>query len=225
MLELQHPYIAVDVRGKASYGGGQQFSPDPMLRRCGCGVVAATDLLLYLSTWHPNGAAEYYEGLLGSEPIPFPAYVTCLSRMNRRYFPMIPHAGINGVMLMAGMERFFRDQNMPYTARWCFSADKLWARMEHMLREDFPVITSVGPNFPQIWGKKRVRFYIQSAPGQFIPAGGAKQHYFTVTGMDRDWLRISSWGRMYYLRRQEFEEYTHRDSLRFVSNILLVDKK
>ena len=43
--------------------------------------------------------------------------------------------------------------------------------------------------------------------------------------MDEDWLRISSWGRLYYINRQDFEEYIHRYSLSFVSNVLLVERK
>ena len=89
-----------------------------------------------------------------------------------------------------------------------------------MLRQDIPVIMSVGPNFPKLWGKRRVRFYVRIEGRGYIPAAAAKQHYFTVTGMDEDWLQISSWGRLYYLNRREFEEYTRRYSLDFVSNIL-----
>ena len=43
--------------------------------------------------------------------------------------------------------------------------------------------------------------------------------------MDDEWLRISSWGRLYYLKRSEFEEYVHKYSLGFTSNILLVEKR
>ena len=46
MLSLQHPYISIALPHGKSYGGGQQLSRDAMLRRCGCGVVAAADLLL-----------------------------------------------------------------------------------------------------------------------------------------------------------------------------------
>ena len=225
MLELQHPYISVDVHGKNSYGGGQQFSDNPMIRRCGCGIIAANDLLLYLSSWQMQGSVAFFDSLPETRPIPLPAYTTCISRMNQRYFPMIPYAGINGLMLMAGVRRFLQEQQMPYSARWCFSPGSLWQRTEKMLRQDIPVIMSVGPNFPQIWGKRRVRFYIQSGPDSFTPAAGARQHYFTVTGMDEDWLRISSWGQLYYINRQDFEEYIHRYSLSFVSNVLLVERK
>lgn len=225
MLELQHPYILVDVHGRLSYGGGQQLSKNPMIRRCGCGVVAATDLLLYLTRWHSHGAVDYFAGLLTDEAVPLPVYDALLRNLSRREFPMIPYAGINGVMLMAGMQLFFRRHGMPYITRWCMAPGRLWERIEDMLSADIPVIMSVGPNFPLIWGDKRVRFYAHAPAGGYIPASGAKAHYFTVTGLDGEWLRISSWGCCYYLSRREFEEYARHASTTIASNVLLVRRK
>ena len=225
MLTLQNPYISVYVHGRASFGGGQQFSGNTMIRRCGCGVIAATDLLLYLSRNHPFGAVDFFAGLLGEQPLPFPAYDAAILRMNRRYFPMIPYAGINGVMLMAGMQRFLHEHGMPYSARWCIFQGALWKHVEDMLLEDIPVIMSVGPNFPVIWGNQRVRFYIRTTDGKYIASSGAKAHFFTITGMDETWLQISSWGRLYYLRREEFTQYARKYSTGFACNILLVERK
>ena len=225
MIGLKHPYISVALSSGESFGGGQQFSKDSMIRRCGCGVIAAADALLYLSRWHSHGAVDYFAGLLENKPIPLSVYDNCIQNLNRSYFPMIPYAGINGVMLMAGMELFFQRHGMPYTACWCFAPGKVWGRIEEMLRADIPVIMSVGPNFPLIWGNRRVRFFVRSPVGNYIPASGARAHYFTVTGLDEDWLSISSWGRPYYLRREEFEEYVWRYSLGFTSNVLLIKQK
>lgn len=90
MLTLQHPYISVDVHGRPSFGGGQQLSPDPMLRRCGCGIIAAADLLLYLSRYHTPGVAGF-DGLFAEGPIPLPDYNALILRLHRRYFPVIPY--------------------------------------------------------------------------------------------------------------------------------------
>lgn len=225
MIALQHPYIAVALKSGTSCGGGQQHSQNAMIRRCGCGVVAAADLLLYLTRWHAHGAVDCFAGLLEDAPIPLPVYDACIQKLSRGYFPMIPYAGINGVMLMAGMELFFRRHGMPYTARWRFLPGGMWPRIEEMLRSDIPVIMSVGPNFPLIWGKRRVRFYNRSPDGRYLPVSGAKAHYFTVTGLDEDWLRISSWGRCYYLSRREFEDYVRRYSTSIASNILSIEQK
>ena len=224
MLSLQHPYISVEVHGRASFGGWQQYSPDPMVRRCGCGVIAAADLLLYLALRHGPGVSSF-DGLPEDGPIPLSDYNDLILRLHRRYFPVIPFAGINGPMLMAGVLRFFHDHQMPFSARWCFSQQRLWERMESRLGQDIPVILSVGPNFPAIWGKKVVRFYKKTAAGTYIPTAGTKAHFITVTGMDEDWLRISSWGRLYYLSRTEFIGYARGESLPPASNILLVERR
>ncbi len=225
MLSIRHPYIAVRMPAGVSYGGGQQFSSDAMVRRCGCGVIAATDLLLYVSRWHTPFMPDCFSELSAEEALPFSAYNICTLRMNRRYFPMIPYAGINGLMLMLGTQRFFREYSLPFTARWCVSREKLWERTEGMLRQDIPVILSAGQNLPFVWQNRRVSFYRKNADGSYYPSAGAKAHYFTVTGMDAEWLRISSWGRMYYLNRQEFEAYVRRYSASVVSNILLIERK
>ena len=174
MLSLQHPYISIALPHGKSYGGGQQHSRDAMLRRCGCGVVAAADLLLYLTRWHSHGAVDYFAGLLTDEPVPLPVYDALLRDLSRREFPMIPYAGINGVMLMAGMQLFFRRHGMPYTARWCIAPGRLWERIEEMLGADIPVIMSVGPNFPFIWGDKRVRFTHRPRPAAMSRRPGQK---------------------------------------------------
>lgn len=225
MIGLQHPYISVALSSVTSYGGGQQYSKDAMIRRCGCGIIAAADALLYLSRWHSNGAVDYFAGLLKDMPIPLSIYDYCIQRLNRSYFPMIPYAGINGVMLMAGMELFFRRHGMPYTARWCMLPGPMWTRIEEMLCADIPVIMSIGPNFPLIWGNRRVRFYVLAPDGQYHPTSGARAHYFTVTGLDDEWLQISSWGRHYYLRRREFEDYVRRYSTSIASNIMWIKRK
>ena len=225
MLTLQHPFISVLVGSGPSYGGGQQFSDNHMISRCGCGIIAAADTLLYLDRYHLYGEIPFLRELSASSPLPRESYNELIRRLRRRYFPMIPYAGINGIMLMVGMQRFFHDNAMPYTARWCTSRSRLWPRIEEMLREDLPVIMSVGPNFPIFWGNKRACFYVNRREEGLVPAANVKAHYFTVTGMDDKWLRISSWGRLYYLNRLEFEAYVTEHSAGFISNILYIQKK
>lgn len=225
MLSLQHPYISVSFDGHGSYGGGQQFSHDRMMKRCGCGVVAATDLLLYLNRYHHGTEIPPFRDLPREGPLPFPAYDACLQRMRKSYFPMIPYAGINGLMLAVGMQRFFRRYALPYSCRWCFSGKELWGRIETMLQNDIPVIMSVGPNLPFFWQNETTRFYALHPSGELQPSSGAHSHYFTVTGIDADWLRISSWGNRYYVNRKEFEHYARRKSIPLVCNILYIERK
>lgn len=94
-----------------------------------------------------------------------------------------------------------------------------------MLREDIPVILSIGPNFPLLWQKKELTLHIQTNEGSFYPGPATHAHYVTVTGMDDTWLQISSWGRKYFINRNEYLQYVKAHSARLVSNILYVKKK
>ena len=93
-----------------------------------------------------------------------------------------------------------------------------------MLSRDIPVILSVGPNFPVFWRKNRLPFYIRSADGSYRKAAATKGHFVTATGIDAAWVRISSWGREYYINRSEYEKYTKENSLYAFSNLLFLQK-
>jgi len=81
------------------------------------------------------------------------------------------------------------------------------------------------PNFPFIWGKGKAILYTRNNAGEFKAASGVKAHFITVTGIDSEWLEISSWGRRYYLNRRNYEEYVSKHSAALVSNILYIKRK
>lgn len=211
MLSLTKNYVRVVHNGTLSYGGSQMWSPAKGIRVCGCGAVAALDALLYLS-----GRQE--------RPIPEAEYNRELEQLCRRYFPLVPPFGINGLLLAAGMNLALRRYKLPYRAFWAVSGRKFWARIEELLGQDIPVIFSVGPNFPALWRKNRLTFYRKRFDGSFAPSSSAIAHYVTATGCDDQWLRISSWGSEYYIRRREYDEYVQKDSAALVSNILMLRK-
>ena len=48
-VRLKYPYVAVMKDGSLSYGGNQGWFSGNVLKKYGCGVIAGTDVLLYLS--------------------------------------------------------------------------------------------------------------------------------------------------------------------------------
>lgn len=205
-IELQHSYIAVKTPYGLSYGGNQGWS-DGNLKRCGCGVVAALDLMLYLCRWHDVPEAPKLKALIASDPISLEDYKHALRYMTANYLPTIPRFGINGIMLAAGVNLFFLKNKLPYRAYWGLTGLQFPQAAETMLAADIPVLLSVGQNFPKVWGKEKLTFYRQRPDGSFIPATRTKAHMVTVTGMDADWLRLSSWGVCYFIRRTEYRAY------------------
>lgn len=212
MIELKKPYVRVTRGTGLSYGGSQMWSASETVRVCGCGPVAVLDTILYLT-----GRQD--------QPISEEEYNRQLVLLSRRYFPLVKPFGINGLLLALGMNRLLRKYDLPYRAFWAVSGEKIWDRIRELLEQDIPAILSVGPNFPAVWGKERLCFYSQKSDGSFFPSCTAQAHYVCVTGMDEDWLRISSWGRAYFIRRSEYDEYVRKHSASLVSNVLMLQKK
>lgn len=218
-LGLSHALTAVRLHGGNSYGGSQMRSDSVLIREGGCGVIAAAELLLYLHRYHPEAdLSELCD--LPEEPVSPEAYNRLINRLQRRYFPLIPHFGINGMLLTLGLNRIFHAYHVPYRAHWGLRGSVLSDRMEDMLRRELPVILAVGPDFPQFWKKHPLPLYVRYGDGSLHRSSSVRAHYVIVTGMDDHYFRISSWGREYYLHRGEYARYLNSDSSSIVSNIV-----
>ena len=77
---------------------------------------------------------------------------------------------------------------------------------------------------PAVWKKDRLPFYSRRDDGSFVRSSSAKSHYVSVTGLDDEWARISSWGREYYIRRSEYDDFVKRHSSQVFSNILYIKR-
>lgn len=222
-VELRHPYVSVALARGESYGGNQTLLSDKTERTVGCGVVAGLDLLLYLARWHGAEARLLQaETLPEAGAIPLEKYIRLAHRLRKAYLPLIPGQGVNGFVLALGLERCFAANRLPYIASWGVPYRRLWSEIERMLSRDLPVILSVGPNFPLLWQRRALRLYEEKG----APSGETvRGHYLTVTGMDDDWLQVSSWGRRYFIRREEYLSYVADHSARLFSNILRLSVK
>ena len=188
-----------------------------VIRKCGCGAVAAYDLFRYLNDI--PGSRSAHAEMSKDE------YCIQLARIQHRYFPLIYPSGINGLMLVAGINRLFRENGLPFHAKWAASKDKLFDRIEHMLSEDFPVILAVGPNFPFFWQKHGVNLYRRDRYGVIRSVSKIRGHYVTVLAMDDEWMKISSWGQIYEINLKEYMDYVKKHSNHLFSNIVLIERK
>lgn len=220
-MELRNPYPCVSMPSGISFGGSQKWSSDTAMRRCGCGVIAAADLLLYLHRWH-DGCAIPSLGNAGEDRCLTPSeYEKLTSSLRERYLPLIYPVGINGLTLMLGINRLFRRWDIPFTARWGVPWGVFWETMEEMLRQDLPVILAVGPNFPELWKNENLSMMRKDNEK---PAA-VRAHYVVVVGMDEKKLIVSSWGRKYEIDRLEYSRYVRQHSSPLVSNLLWLRPK
>lgn len=220
-MELKHTYPGIELERGVSFGGNQKFSGNAVMRRCGCGVVAAADLLLYLHRWHEGCAIPALNSVREDLRLSPESYERLTARLRTRYFLLIDPVGVNGLSLMMGINRIFRRWDVPYTARWGVRRAVFWETMEDMLRQDLPVILSIGPNFPQLWRKEQLRMLREGA----TQATGVRAHYVVVTGLNERCMTVSSWGRKYEIDRAAFSRYVRQSSSPLVSNLLWLRPK
>jgi len=220
MLELKHPYPSIYDSEIESYGGSQLWSDVSAIRKCGCGVVAALDVLFYLCRYHRSSPLPYFLEGIDERSI----YIKTLKSMSRRYFLIVPPFGITGPALASGLMMLIKKANLDFKASIAFSSEKIWARTEEMLSNDIPVILAIGQNFPRIWQQHKLNLYFKTSVGHYRKNSSTKAHYVTVTGMDEKWLQVSSWGKKLYINRFEFERYVREHSISAISNIIYIKK-
>lgn len=219
MVGLKHPYPSVLYGGVPSYGGSQKELEQKYMKRSACGVIACTDLLLYLHRHRPGCRTELFREDPGEGPVPAELYNRWVRHIRQQDLPVIPYLGTFGVEGALALNRYFKRHGISLHAAWGVKKGNLWRSIEAMLANDIPVILAVGANIPLPLHLHKLNFYRR---GQTVPACKTCAHFVTITGIDETNLRISSWGREYYIRREEFWEYARRYSSFAVSSTMWV---
>lgn len=228
---LKKPYIQVQRKsGDLTYGGDQGFfrggmpgSVEERKNAMGCGVIAFSDLVLYLGNDgrvipenrnyvnRINSEEEYkqyYNGIYD--------YMGGVSMKN----------GISGIKLAMRFNRLSRREGWQLHACWGLSAGKLYRRMKQMLALDLPVVLCI----PMMLFKKDkgngITFYLKKN-GKMEKACTVSAHYVMVTGIFEEnkeiFLELSSWGKKYYINWNEYDNLIHNHFLgTILGNILYI---
>ena len=207
MKALKHPYLSVENKMGIAYGGSQSWFSYGFLKKSGCGVISAADVLFHL---------------MGKETISEAEYMEFAKKLWMQYLPVIPGFGMNGLTLVIGLNRYFWKHGMSYRAGWNIGSKNLLSKIDGMLAKDLPVILSVGPNFPKFWRKEKLNFYRKTEAETFVPAVKISAHFVTVTGREGHYWKISSWGKEYYIDVREYQRYVRNYSSFLISNIVYI---
>lgn len=223
--KLKHPYIAVMKEGKLSYGGNQEWWKKRTMSAYGCGVIAATDVLLYLDLHKAYcQSGEFQDREKGNGILETDEYQKCADAIRRKYFPIIPGLGIPGWLLGIEMNWYFIKNRIPLKTFFGVRGRSMPNRIKAMLAHDIPVILAIGPNFPIPSKKHKLAFYEKREEG-YEKTSGAAAHFVVITGFEGEWLRISSWGKEYYINFYEYQNYVKKYSCGLISNICYIKKK
>ena len=200
---LSSPFITIkdDLTAATYYGGNQAWFSGKTAKDYGCGVIAFANCVL---------TKESKEKTISKKE-----YMELADNLRKKYFPIIPGFGINGIELAVGANLFFRKHKMPYRARWGVMPGNLWHSVSRMLKKGWPVLLAIGPNNNLLTGKKAV--HMSGAKDDFAMA-----HYVTITDMDERTITVSSWGNKYTIDKKEYETYMKKVSNPLFSNILFI---
>lgn len=238
LMELKNPeYLRICHETEPSYGGNQNWfsterwmSRDYQIHKWGCGVVAMGDLFLYLAKYNPmyvTGAAGLAK--VSHSVLEWEDYQKYLLYLYHTYASVMPGSGMNGFALASSVRRYCIKYKIPMTIAWKgFLDDQSMLRViQKMLKEDLPVILSIGPNVPLVFRKKGIPFYVLSDKNEFVSSGSRNvyRHFVTVTGIvylkhKKIMLKLSSWGKEYYMDYQEYRTYVKEEGDTITSSLL-----
>lgn len=212
--------VQVTENNRYWYGGAQEWCTQKYMRQYGCGVISCANAILHLQATDKiasNPQTSKFQ-------IPKKTYMELVEQLRKRYLPVLPVLGMNGLVMTFGLNRYLRKMRLPYRAHWGCMPWNIWKRTQTMLENGIPVILSIGPNFPKLLGKQRLALY-ENDGALYRSKIATKAHYVTITEIDDEWITISSWGKKYYIKKAEYDSYVKHYSNYLFSNILLLTAK
>ncbi len=262
VTQLSAPdYVPVMREAQPSYGGSQmwfsavrRFNKDYILYHYGCGTIATADLLLYLSRRKKTMKTPVTALALDMEEnIVYPNYTSYVRLIHDQYTKTLPFLAVLGPAAASAINTYSDSYGLGLQAAWKWTLNyyDMYDLIEEMLQKDIPVILSIGPNTPKLWGKKGIPFYElrEIDYDSTIPTGteGTAErskpyyykavkydingHYVTVTGLIKDeltgriMLRISSWGSPYYINYEEYRDYVENVGGTYTSSLVYIKQE
>ena len=206
-MKLKEDFIKISHNNEFIYGGNQKFCKESVINRCGCGVIAAANVISYLNHNYKPTSDKYYD---------------LVSILASKYILTLPYFGVNGWLLSFYVNRYFKQNNFPYRCHWGTSSKNLTTYVNLMLANDIPVILNIGPT--TLFNKsKKITLYTKKA-GKYIPAKYTSSHFVTITASNHGYFTVSSWGLKYYININDFKNYASKYSNLLFSNILIITK-
>ena len=250
-------YINVDYEGgknknwsdgMVSYGGAQRwffnedkkkwyswFTDDYILENKGCGLISASDILLYLSEKNSKYATKLTKSVEKNKTgnLKYSTYMSYLYNMSDKYFTVGRYTGIFGTSIATGINLYSYKYDLGLKAKWGVKKNQILPKIKEMLKNDIPVTLSIGPCVKNEgvelyeWNPKEGDKY----HFDLIPRSNkVASHYVTVTGLVTDkvknqtMIEISSWGTKYYIDFEEYISVAKNYSNFIVSNIVYITR-
>jgi len=108
---------------------------------------------------------KVYRGKIGYED-----YRKFVRWINHSYTNVMRGVGVLGPKMASSANNYFRytNKNINKRAAWekGLTYDTMLSKIQDMLDDDIPVVFSVGPNTPKLWGDIKINMYKQLKKGE-----------------------------------------------------------
>lgn len=191
-------YIKITGESGGVMRGGNQSDFSSNVKRSGCGMIAACDVLLYKQNKKSLSESEY-------------KHFICEKCTGFFYKHRINLIGVAAYRIV----KFFRSHGYSFCfiPRRKLKGSLFEQHIKESLDNDTPVIVRVGLNWNKL--QYRVTYTVNGR----ISQGRMSWHYITVTGMENDMLTYSSWGAVGEMPIADLQK-----NLGFMGGIILPDK-
>jgi len=179
---MSMPPKIIDKNGSASYGGSQMWLPDKVLLNSGCGVIAGLDAIMRLKGEESLPKDDYINRFFDAKDYIRPIIVG-KNRESRQLFghEFLGSFGVSAARFKKGVKKLAAKEGLkvkvkPFRFRW-------WEKIPKYLESGDPLIMLITAPFNNV---------AVVAPNGFRNMCGF--HWVTITGIEGDTLRVSSWG-------------------------------
>jgi len=219
-ISLDH-YIGIPDDSGVSFGGSQMWFPengsrrDRIMRGGACGLVAVTDLLLYVSRKENLSLTPVTGRPTSLAPGSRNAYLELLRNLSRHY-PVLAKMGSFNVEIPLFLNSAFRRLGSKTRIRSSVfpTRKNLLDTVKRSLQANVPVILLIPPKLLPFTRMKGVPFYSFQNGLPKKEKESVRAHFVTITGLRCPvfpeyplFYEISSWGTKYYLNSEELHEY------------------
>lgn len=202
---------------------------DEKKQKMGCGIVALSDIFLYLAGKYNRSLQVDGETYVNHE-LNQKTYCEYYNKIYRFAGGVSLKNGASGIKLWRKFNRMAKLQGWGMRACWGFSRKKILSRLKEMLKKDIPVILCVPMALFKKDKDKGLCFYGKNDRGEYFVRTRVNGHYVVVTELysenEEIYLVISSWGKQYFIKWREYEEQIKTRLFgAFLGNILYIREK
>jgi len=223
---LKRPYINIINEKGAIIGNGSNqgwFSSSPWFNVSGqgCGIISSLDACYYIEGNRIISKAQYEFGIND-----FAKIIVFTKLFMHEFFFKKFAIGITPNQICRFMNKRLKGQyKVSYNGR--FGHADLLEKIESQLNNDLPIIWSL------YRPRKKITLYtFKSVTREYIPTTSTNSHYVNAIAVIHDaapnhptMIKISSWGKIYYIDFDEYLKYTEGSIISAVcSNIFLIKK-